>query len=220
MRRALLMAFATLLAAPASAAAQAGDVVARLDRATPVAAYGGTLAWSERDPQTDAFRLMIRRDGLTAPAPVAPRPLPFDVDLGPMPSDGVGAVYSRCAREVGAGGASDALYGRGRGCDIFLLDPDSGAERRIAGASARGSNEFWPTLWRGRVAFARTYDRKRDFPYLYTRSDAGPSQRLPGGARGECRRDERTGRPGRGASMSVTRPPDRPTGTRAVAAMR
>ena len=57
MRRALLVAFVTLLAVPPSAAAQAGDVVARLDRATPVAAYGGTLVWSERDPQTGAFQI-------------------------------------------------------------------------------------------------------------------------------------------------------------------
>jgi hypothetical protein len=187
MRRALLAA-AVLASSASPAVAQDDGVVVRLDRETPIAAHRGVLAWSERDGRSEGFRLVIRRDGVTTPAPVAPRSMPFDVDLGPTASGGIGAVYSRCTREVGSGGGADVLYGRGRGCDVFLLDLDSGGERRIAGASARGSNEFWPTLWRERIAFARTYDRKPDFPYLYARrvEGGGRSVRLPGGARGEC----------------------------------
>lgn len=40
--------------------------------------------------------------------------------------------------------------------------------------------------WRGRIVFARVYERKRDFRYLYVRSRTGtePSRRLRGGLRG------------------------------------
>jgi len=155
------------------------------------------LAWSARDPQADAFRLVVRSGGVVSPAPVAPRAEPFDVDLGPTATGTIAAVYSRCTREVADGGASaDALYGRGRGCDLYRLDLDTGRERRLDQASSPTASEFWPTLWRDRIAFARTYDAKRDFPYLYTRPAHGPgrSLRLPGGQRRECQRDRRTGR--------------------------
>ena len=196
MRRALLLTLAALLGAATPAAAQDGEVVAHLDRATPIAAYGDVLAYSVRDPQSGLFRLTIRTGGVVNPAPVAPRALPFDVDLGPTTTGTVAAVYSRCAREVGPGGASDALYGRGRGCDLYRLDLATGTEQRLEQASSPTASEFWPTTWRDRIAFARTYDTKRSFPYLYTRPVDGPgrSVRLPGGPRGECGRDRRTSR--------------------------
>jgi hypothetical protein len=193
MRRALLLA-AVLVPSAAPAHAQSG-VVTRVDRETAIAAYGGVLAWSQRDAQTELFRLMVRRDGVTAPAPVGPRSVAFDVDVGPTATGSVAAVYSRCEAEVEGGGA-DALYGRGRGCDLYRFDIDTGLERRLDDASSPTASEFWPTIWRDRIAFARTYDNKRDFPYLYTRpaEGAGRSVRLPGGARGECERNGNTGR--------------------------
>ncbi len=188
---------ATLAAAPGAGAQDAGEVIARLDRATPIAAYGDVLAWSERDPASGGFRLVLRSGGVTRAASIAPRGVPFDVDLGPTARGTVSAVYSRCEREVpDGGGSADALYGRGRGCELYRLDLDTGLERRLGHAGSRTASEFWPTIWRDRIAFARTYERKPDFPYLYTRPAEGPgrSVRLPGGARGECRRDGRTGR--------------------------
>ena len=198
MRRALLLTLAATLAAGAApAAAQEGEVIVRLDRATPIAAYGGVLAWSQRDAQTDAFKLMLWRDGVVAPAPVVPRAVPFDADLGPTTTGGVAAVYSRCTQELAGGAPSaDMLYGRARGCDLYRLDLDTGVERRLDQASSPNASEFWPTIWRDRIAFARTYDDKRSYPYLYTRPAEGPgtSVRLPGGPRGECRRNPDTGR--------------------------
>ena len=93
----------TLAAGAAPAGAQEGDVIARLDRATPIAAYGDVLAYSVLDPQSGLFRLEIRRQGIAAPAPVAPRAVPFDVDLGPTTTGGVAAVYSRCTQELSDG---------------------------------------------------------------------------------------------------------------------
>jgi hypothetical protein len=194
MRRRLscLVALAASLAAAAPAAAQDGEVVTHLDRATPIAAYGDVLAYSVLDPQSGQFRLTIRTGGVATPALVAPRAVPFDVDLGPTTTGGVAAVYSRCAREVLGGGASsaDTLYGRGQGCDLYRFDLPAGPERRLDQASSPTASEFWPTIWRDRIAFARTYDNKRNYPYVYTRpaEGGGASVRLPGGARGECQR--------------------------------
>jgi hypothetical protein len=185
---------AACLLAPAGAAAQE-PVVATLDRETAIAAHRGVLAFSQRDPASDRFRLMLRSGGVTTPAAIAPRAVPFDVDLGPTATGSIAAVYSRCAREVG-GSSAEPLYGRGRDCDLYRYDLDTGVERRLADASSPAGNEFWPTIWRDRIAFARTYDTKPDYPYLYTRpaEGGGRSQRLPGGQRKECFRDRRTGR--------------------------
>jgi hypothetical protein len=185
---------AACLLAPAGAAAQ-DELVVRLDRETAIAAHGGVLAYSRRDPSSGAFRLMLRSGAVTEPASIAPRAVPFDVDLGPTRTGSVAAVYSRCAREVG-GSSAEPLYGRGRGCDLFRYDLDTRVERRLTAASSPDGNEFWPTLWRDRIAFARTYDDKPDYPYLYTRpaEGGGRSERLPGGQRNECVRDRRSGR--------------------------
>lgn len=185
---------AACLLAPAGAAAQE-QVIATLDRETAIAAHRGVLAFSQRDPSSGRFRLMLRTGGVTTPAAIAPRAVPFDVDLGPTATGSTAAVYSRCAREVG-GSSAEPLYQRGRDCDLYRYDLDTGVERRLTDASSPAGNEFWPTIWRDRIAFARTYDTKPDYPYLYTRpaEGGGRSQRLPGGQRKECFRDRRTGR--------------------------
>jgi len=130
---------------------------------------------------------------------VARRAVPFDADLGPGPSGTPVAVYSRCATEVTPSGSfGPSLYGKGRGCDLYLFDFASGQEIRLASASAPDASEFWPTIWKGTLAFARTYDSKRDFPYVYTRSlqSAARSTRQPGGPRSACAKcDDRLSRP-------------------------
>jgi hypothetical protein len=134
---------------------------------------------------------------VTQPVPVAPRRVPFDVDLGPGPDGATVAVYSRCAQDPPAGsGFAPTLYNRGRGCDLFLFDFATGAERRLANASSPTATEFFPTIWRDTLAFGRTYDNKRAFPYIYTRPVEGDatSTRQPGGARNACRRNPNTGR--------------------------
>ncbi|HEV2769220.1 MAG TPA: PQQ-dependent sugar dehydrogenase [Solirubrobacteraceae bacterium] len=156
-------------------------------------AFGGVLAWSAFDPAVKAWRLIVQRGGGTPqPAAIAPRPVPFDLDLGPGEDGGVVAVYSRCARESledGGGGAIE--YARGRGCDVFRLDlAPGGEERRLARASTKEASEFLPSIWKDSVAFARVYERRGgrrgDLPYLYVRSlDGGRSERQPAGGRGQ-----------------------------------
>jgi hypothetical protein len=187
MRRTLALAAAgcAALTLPAPAAAQE-EVLARVDRPTPIAAHDGVVAWSARDPATDRYRLVVRADGVTAPLPIPTRSVPFDVDLGPTASGGVVAVYSRCRTDP----PNSVQMVRGRGCDIYEYDFARATERRVPGVNSTGASEAWPSFHRPRLAFARLYDRKRDYPYLYVNdlSDARGSIRMPGGQRKTCRR--------------------------------
>jgi hypothetical protein len=199
--RLLLTCWLTLLVLAAPAAA---EDVARLDRPTPIAAHAGWLAWSVHGAD-GLFHLALRSpQGTIAFPPIAGRATSFDVDLGPT-ADGIVATYSRCRVEVPSPGSYlPTDYDEGSGCDIYLLDVATGVERRIAGASISGADETWPTVWRGNIAFVRSYDRKPTLPYIYVRPLAGGhSTRQPGGARRVCTRssgrtsctDDRVSRP-------------------------
>jgi hypothetical protein len=177
----------TLLALLTLAAPAAAQDVARLDRPTPIAAHAGWLAWSQRGAD-GLFHLTLRDpQGVVTTPPIAGRATSFDVDLGPG-LDGLVATYSRCREEVASPGAYlPADYDEGNGCDVYLLEVASGAELRVNGASTRSADETWPTVWRDRIAFVRSYDRKPALPYIYARPLAGgTSVRLPGGTRNIC----------------------------------
>jgi hypothetical protein len=79
---------------------------------------------------------------------------------------------------------------RGQGCDIYEFDFGHGTERRVPDASSPSASEAWPTFHRPRIAFARLYDDKRSYPYLYVNdlSDSRGSIRMPGGQRKTCSR--------------------------------
>lgn len=199
--RTLLSSLLSLLVLAAPAAAQD---IARLDRPTPIAAHAGWLAWSTRGVD-GLFHLTLRSpEGVISRPQIAARETTFDVDLGPT-ADGLVATYSRCRKEVPSPGSYlPADYDEGSGCDVFLLDVATGAERRLDGASTDRADETWPTVWRSNVAFVRSYDDKPTLPYIYVRPLAGGhSARQPGGARKVCsgagrhRRctDERVSRP-------------------------
>lgn len=196
---------AALLALLALAAPAAAQDVVRLDRPSPIAAHGGWLAWSARGAD-GLFHLTLRdpSGAVTTPA-IAGRATSFDVDLGPGAGGGLVATYSRCRVEVQtAGSYIPADYDEGRGCDAYLLEITTGAERRLGGVSTANADETWPSVWRDKVAFVRSYDSKPTLPYIYARPLAGGrSERLPGGARKVCTRtgrrvsctDERVSRP-------------------------
>ena len=188
-----------LLALPA--AAHGATTLDTVPRATPVSAYGGVTAWSRFAP--DGFRLVVST-GTAEPRvlPIAPRSVPFDVDLGPGPDGRVVAAYSRCRREP----AMDVTpplpaYTSGRGCDVYRFALDGTQEQRLRGASTDQASEMLPSIWRDEVAFVRVYEQRagrRDglaldrLPYVYVRrlDGRGGSRRQPGDARG------RTGVPG------------------------
>lgn len=165
-----------------------------------VDAYRDVVVWSEReDPpgaEAPSYHLVALIDGSARRLPVAPRSVPFDVDLGPGADWRTVAVYSRCAQEPdppdALGAAPSApypAYTSGRGCDLYRFDFETALERKIAGASTDQATEVLPSIWRDRIAFARVYEQRSGsrgvLPYLYTRDlDGGPSEREPGGARG------------------------------------
>lgn len=178
---------ATLLVLLTLASPAAAQDVARLDRPAPIAAQAGWLAWSARGAD-GLFHLMLRdpQGVVTAPA-IAGRATSFDVDLAPGPG-GLVATYSRCRSEVQSpGGYLPADYDEGHGCDAYLLDVATGTEVRLDGVSTSSADETWPTVWRDRVAFVRSYHSRPALPYIYARPLAGgASQRLPGSTRNVC----------------------------------
>src|SRR4051812_15815418 len=188
----LLLAGLALGAAPAALAQQ--DVpaaVAPVADPTPIASYGGHLVFSRADA-AGRFELVQRTgDGPVVPVGVPSRSVPFDVDVGPTSGGHVLAVYTRCTTEPAANRGYPGIteYQTGRGCDVYKADLAGGGETRYTKVNASDGTEFWPTYWKGRVGFARVYDHKRSYPYLYVKTVASgaPSERMPGGQRKECR---------------------------------
>ncbi len=172
-RMLLLVAAITAAAAPA---ASAETPIVDVDRPTEIRSFAGIAAFSVYDPQDDAYRLVVSR-GAAAPQtlPVAPRPVPFDADIGPDSAGEPAIVYSRCEREAPSR----------RGCDLQRYSLTRGAEAPIANADDDTASEYNPTIWKGRVAWARSYDEREDVnPVVYTRELTAPrarrSVRLPG----------------------------------------
>lgn len=178
LRRSLLLA-PLALALVASAPASAADtVVAQLLRPSQVRAYADIQVFSAF--QDGAYRLAIRRHGRVEMLPVASSRAPFDVDIGPDRNGRPQLIYTRCT--VQRGGQNEGTN-HGRGCDLVLLSlAGGGRERPVRGANTQ-ANETRPTLWRGRIAFARQ-NTGRELPVVYTRALASPrsrpSTRLPG----------------------------------------
>jgi hypothetical protein len=186
-RATLLVTF--VLAGAATVPAQALTPITGVGPPTPIAAYQGRLVWSQPDGK-NGYQLVQRiGDGPVTVLPIASRGVPFDVDLGPTSSGGVYAVYSRCHIEPQWDGSQGMpQYQLGKGCDVYKLDLATNTETRYTKVNASDGSEYWPSYWKGVVAFARAYDSKPGEPYLYAKTIASSarSQRLPGGARGSA----------------------------------
>jgi len=173
LRRAL--ALAALAAALAPAAARADTTISTLPGPTAVRAWGGTALLSLLDPASGRYQLATSRGGAAPQAipGIAPAADPFDADIGPGPDGSAVIVYARCAK---------------RACQLFRTTPAGGAETPVAGATSRDGSETAPTVWRGRLAFARTYARGSS--QVYVRPLDAPasvrSTRLPGLPRRTC----------------------------------
>lgn len=173
------VALAAALPAVALATPAADKLVAELARDTPIAAYGGALAWSRYDSVSGRYRLVVAAPGSApAEAPVAPARRPFDVSIGPDTRNRPVVLYTRCAKRDGT-----------RDCDIHRYDIGARRERRL-GLSSPREDEAWPVQWGARVAFVR---RQRsggrgeiadcDVPFVKIISSKRPARRLD---RGSC----------------------------------
>jgi hypothetical protein len=162
--------------------------VAPISRSTPIAVHNGVALWSRQDSR-GRYRLVQRvGNGPVTQFRIPSRGVPFDVDLGPASDGRLVAVYSRCRVEPPASFFGTPEYQSGKGCDIYRLDLRTLAENRYRAVSSRSATEYWPTYWKGRVGFARAYDAKPNYPYLYVKTimSREKSSRMPGGQRKEC----------------------------------
>lgn len=164
---------------PAAQASAVDNVVATVSRPTPVDVYGGRAVWSAWDSSTGAYRLTEYVNGRVRTVPVAPNAVPFDVDLGPDRRGRALAVYSRCRRPPVT---TWQLNGR-RGCDLYAYRFSTRRQVRLSRANS-GADEYHPTVWRGKLAFTRTYRTTRRLLYWRALNRPGRSRRLAGGGRG------------------------------------
>jgi hypothetical protein len=131
----------------AVAAAKAATVLSTEQAPTRVAAWEGTVMWSQLDMATGSYRL-IKSVGGGAPTPVAVPERsggPFDIDLGTNRSGSTYAVYTRDG-------------------DLYRLSVGSGTETKIEKLSSPTKAERDPTIQRGEIAFIRRdggYDQLR-----------------------------------------------------------
>ena len=126
-------------------------------------------AFSIYDEASGSYRLAISRPGRPVEAvAIAPQPIAFDLDVGPDRGGSPAIVYSRCT--------STGL--RPRGCDLYRYSLSAGRESKLAGASSPTASETAPTIWGGRVAWARRSDaRAVRRPRIYTRRLSAPRSR-------------------------------------------
>jgi hypothetical protein len=150
--------------------AAAEELIATTEDPTSIRSWRGVAVFSVFDEAARGFRLHVSRDG-AAPEPLAVpvQGRPFDADVGPDSAGRPVVIYSRC-RTI-------TVVRRG-GCNLYRYSLTSGRESRIAVASLGGVEEVAPTIWRGRIAWARA----GDVPRIYTRALDAPrarrSQRL------------------------------------------
>lgn len=101
--------------------------------------------------------LSALHDGQVVALSVASRSAAFDVDLGSDAAGKTVATYSRCTRAVAP--PVDFRSARHRGCRIRVLDLTSGQERSAGIPRPDGASDTMGSMWRGRIAFARSRPR-------------------------------------------------------------
>ena len=178
--------------APSVAYVDPDRQVAQSGRPTTISAYRGNwLAFSAYQPASKTYRLMVRApNGTVSAAPVPPREVPFDVELGPRVGDGeeanrygVLAVYSRCRVEPRLDPRDLlALPGTGRGCRLYRYELGSAHERVIPGSGSR----YLPSVWGDQLAFAMSGPGGRSALYLGSISGRTAPRELAGGLLGSA----------------------------------
>ena len=148
-----LAALAAIASAPGAGAQDLQQTITTLDAAAPVAAYGNVIAWSQPDPVSGWFKLIVARGHSYHEVAAPAQPAPFDVDVGPGPSGKPWVVYSRCSDvapyPVVRGLTALPDFTRGAGCRVHAWDVAAGRERTL---HARG---VLPSIWGRRLLYAR-----------------------------------------------------------------
>jgi hypothetical protein len=170
----LLLLLAVLLgvAAGSATAAPTATTVVGLSKPTPVREYDGWLLYSRWDGR--AYHLAVWHDGAARDLAVPVQAQPFDADAGPDSAGNPSAAYSACA---------------GKTCDLYVISFATGAAPRpVSNANTTDRDELAPTIWNGRLAFARRYSRDEVLPYtkLLRAPRSTPSTRLAGLPASRC----------------------------------
>jgi hypothetical protein len=162
MRRSLTVAAAVAAAigGGASPAAAESQALAIVTANVPIAAGGGWVAWSA--PGEGGWRLMAWHRGAVTMLPAAARPQPFDLDLGTDARGRTVATFSRCTQTPVTFFDGRTASWTGTGCSIHVLDLATAHERSAGIPHPAGSSDTTPSMWRGRIAFARRDPRHRD----------------------------------------------------------
>jgi hypothetical protein len=142
----------------AAAPAKGGQPVAlaSVTANAPISARGGWVVWSAA--ADGGWDLMAWHRGARLRLPVASRGEPFDVNVGSDARGRAVATFSRCTTTPSPtaffndGPPAHVL---GRGCRIRVVDLASGRERPAAVPHPTGTSDTDPSMWRGRLAFAR-----------------------------------------------------------------
>ena len=133
----------------------AGPVVAALTANAPIAAGGAWIVWSA--PGAHGWTLEGSRFGIVRTLAAAPRPQAFDLNVGTNAGGGPVVTFSRCTRTPGAPpfGLGFVAPLTGRGCRVHVFDLTTGRESTPAIPHPAGTSDTTPSMWHGRVAFAR-----------------------------------------------------------------
>jgi len=126
-------------------------------------AYDGYVVFSQDEPSTSSWRLMVWHAGTITPLNVPARSMPFDAAAGPGPSGRPTVVYSRCTQDppsssselAGSEYLREPDWARARGCRIYELAIPGGSPRLVRGIRASGASDSTPAIWKGEIAFAR-----------------------------------------------------------------
>jgi hypothetical protein len=182
-RPALAAAVAACAAGTALPGPAAATTVATPNTPAQVRAYAGTIVFSVYDSTAHAFRLAVRDPG-AAPRVldvVAPSPTAFRADIGPGRDGRLRIVFQRCAG-YGERRTDTFITRSAIGCELAVVAADGRTpELPIRNANDPAHDDIAPTIWRGRIAWARRYPSGAVvYTKLLTAPRAQPSTRLPG----------------------------------------
>lgn len=175
---ATVSALSIAVAAPVTASAQDGAgapvapapaLVSVEQHETPIDGWNGWLVWSRRG-NDGRYSLVARNaQGEGIALPVAPQPTPIDASIGPGPDNEPVIVYSQCS--------SPGL--QPTGCDVYRLNPISGAAGRVTAASRPDREERFPTVWGSRIAFSLSDARSPTRTGIGVATLDGPAPKRP-----------------------------------------
>jgi hypothetical protein len=144
-----LVVLAVVTAAPAGAEQQLAEVTEQV----PISAHHGWVVWSAK--VRGRYQLFSWHDGLTRKMLVASRARPFDVDIGTDAEGRDVATFSRCRRFRAIKVYEASRREIGVACRLRAVDLLRGHEHDAGVPAVPGTSDSMPSMWRGRVAFAR-----------------------------------------------------------------